>query len=148
MGGRAAGEPKLVFPGLGGLYASVADLWYPMIRIVAGALLLYHGWGKLMSGVVPVAAGFAKNGFPLPTALAYLIVFLETIGAAGVVLGLFTRFFAAAIAIEFAVITFVVQMPRGFARMELSLLLGIVFFAIALRGGGPYSLDRLIGKEL
>jgi len=27
-------------------------------------------------------------------------------------------------------------------------LLGIVFFAIALRGGGPYSLDRRIGKEL
>jgi hypothetical protein len=28
------------------------------------------------------------------------------------------------------------------------LLLGIVMFAIALRGGGPYSLDRVIGKEL
>ena len=27
-------------------------------------------------------------------------------------------------------------------------LLGIVMFAIAIRGGGPYSVDRLIGKEL
>jgi hypothetical protein len=26
--------------------------------------------------------------------------------------------------------------------------LGIVMFAIALRGGGPYSVDRVIGKEL
>jgi len=25
---------------------------------------------------------------------------------------------------------------------------GIIMFAIALRGGGPYSLDRVIGKEL
>ena len=45
-------------------------------------------------------------------------------------------------------ITFVVQMPRGFGRMELFLIWGIVMFAIALRGGGPYSLDRKIGKEL
>ena len=32
--------------------------------------------------------------------------------------------------------------------MELLLLWGIVIFAIALRGGGPYSVDRVIGKEL
>jgi putative oxidoreductase len=28
------------------------------------------------------------------------------------------------------------------------LMWGIIMFAIALRGGGPYSLDRVIGKEL
>jgi putative oxidoreductase len=31
---------------------------------------------------------------------------------------------------------------------EYVLLLGIVMFAIAIRGGGPYSVDRVIGKEL
>jgi hypothetical protein len=41
-----------------------------------------------------------------------------------------------------------VKMPLGFGQMELFLLWGIVMFAIALRGGGPYSLDRKIGKEL
>jgi putative oxidoreductase len=43
-------------------------------------------------------------------------------------------------------------MPKGFAAaqggFEYVLLLGIVMFAIAIRGGGPYSLDRAIGKEL
>jgi uncharacterized membrane protein YphA (DoxX/SURF4 family) len=43
-------------------------------------------------------------------------------------------------------------MTKGFAAgqggFEYVLLLGIVMFAIALRGGGPYSLDRVIGKEL
>ncbi len=77
-----------------------------------------------------------------------MVVFLETIGALCVILGLGTRFFAAGIAIEMAVIAFVVKMPLGFAQMEMFVLFGIVFFAIALRGGGPYSLDRLIGKEL
>ena len=52
------------------------------------------------------------------------------------------------IAIELAIIAFGVQIRNGFGRMELFLIWGIVMFAIALRGGGPYSLDRVIGKEL
>ena len=31
---------------------------------------------------------------------------------------------------------------------EYPLFWGLVMFAIALRGGGPYSLDRKIGREL
>jgi putative oxidoreductase len=31
---------------------------------------------------------------------------------------------------------------------EFPFLWGLFMFAIALRGGGPYSLDRKIGKEL
>src|SRR5487761_1991235 len=148
MNGQAGSEPKLLFPGLAGFYASVSDLWYPMIRVVAGALLLYHGLDHLSHGLGPFAAGMAKNGFVLPMAAAIIAMILETVGAAAVAVGLFTRFFAAAIAIQMAVIAFVVQMPRGFGRMEYFLIWGIVMFAIALRGGGPYSFDRKIGKEL
>ncbi|HEY1474086.1 MAG TPA: DoxX family protein [Pseudolabrys sp.] len=148
MFGRAGSEPKLLFQGLAGFYATVSDLWYPMIRAAAGGFLLYHGWGKLMSGVAPVAAAMTKNGIEPHLAFAYMAIFLETIGAVCIILGLFTRFFAAAIAIELAVIAFAVQIHQGFARMELFLLWGIVMFAISLRGGGPYSLDRKIGKEL
>jgi putative oxidoreductase len=36
-------------------------------------------------------------------------------------------------------------MRRGY---EYVLLWGLVCFAIALRGGGPYSLDRKLGREL
>jgi hypothetical protein len=41
-----------------------------------------------------------------------------------------------------------VKLSGGFGQMELFVLFGVVFFAIALRGGGPYSLDRQIGKEI
>jgi putative oxidoreductase len=101
-----------------------------------------------MSGAAPLTAAMVRNAIPVPTASTYIVMFLETVGAVAIILGLFTRFFAAAIAIEMAVIAFYVQMPQGFGRMELFLLWGIVLFAIALRGGGPYSLDRKIGKEL
>lgn len=148
MNGRAAGEPKLLFPGLAGFYAAVSDLWYPLIRITVGGCLFVIGWGKLHAGAAPLAAAMTKYGFMPGIAFAYAAIFLESVGAACIVLGLFTRFFAAALAIEMALITFIVQLPRGFGRMELTLIWGLIFFAIALRGGGPYSLDRVIGKEL
>ena len=141
-------EPKLIFPGLAGFYASVSDLWYPMIRVAAGGFLFYHGWGKLMGGVTPVVATMTRNGIVPSTLFAYVVIFLETVGALAIVFGFATRFFAAALAIQMAIIAFVAQLPNGFARMELFLVLGIVYFAIALRGGGPYSLDRKIGIEL
>jgi putative oxidoreductase len=45
-----------------------------------------------------------------------------------------------------------VHLPKGYAAggggYEYVLLIGVVLFAIAIRGGGPYSVDRMIGKEL
>ncbi len=75
-------------------------------------------------------------------------MFLESVGAACIIVGLFTRFFAAALAIEMALHCFVVMRPQGWGRMEETFIWGILLFAIALRGGGPYSLDRALGKEL
>ena len=69
-------------------------------------------------------------------------------------LGLFTRFFAVAAGIQFTVIVFIAHWPHGFwwtrpgGGWEYPLMWGLMFAAIALRGGGPYSLDRRIGWEL
>jgi putative oxidoreductase len=148
------GEPQLIFPALGGFYAAVSDLWYPMIRFAIGAILFMHGYAKVANlGMAKVAANFGNNyGLPMPTAFAYSAVFLETVGAICIAIGLFTRFFAAALAIELLIAMFAAHWVRGFSvgagGYEYVLFLGIVMFAIALRGGGPYSVDRLIGKEL
>ena len=148
------GDPKLLFHGLAGFYNSVSDLWYPMIRFSIGAILFMHGYAKLANfGIARVASNFGSNyGLPIPTFLAYSAVFLETVGAICIAVGLFTRFFAAAIAIELLIAMFAAHVTKGFSvsagGYEYVLFLGIVMFAIALRGGGPYSVDRLIGKEL
>jgi putative oxidoreductase len=148
------GEPKLIFPGLAGFYASVSDLWYPLIRFAIGAILFIHGYIKLANvGVDRLAGIFGTSyGLPMPTFLAYSAMFLETVGAACIAIGLFTRFFAAAIAIELLIAMFAANWAKGFSvsagGYEYVLFLGIVMFAIALRGGGPYSVDRVIGKEL
>ena len=115
MFGRAGSEPKLLFPGLAGFYAAVSDLWYPMIRVTAGGCLLYHGWGKLMSGATPIAAAMARNGFiPAPRASPISSCSWRRSAPSrlsSVCLRVFSR---PAIAIEMAVIAFHVQMPQGF----------------------------------
>jgi putative oxidoreductase len=146
--------PKLVFPGLAGFYAS-AQVWgYTLVRITIGLILFVHGWGKLMGpGLDGVTGMFGKMGLAPAGGFAITAIFLETAGALCVAVGLFTRFFAAALAIEMLVAMLMVHLPKGFGvsagGYEYVLLLGIVLFAIALRGGGPYSVDqKFIGKEL
>ena len=146
-------ETKLLIPGLAGFYQSWRDIAYTLMRVVIGYILLMHGWMKVGTfGVAGVSGLMAKNGLEPATAFAIAAMFLETVGAICIILGLFTRFFAAAIAIELGIAFLAVHLKAGFAvnkgGFEYILLLGIVMFAIAIRGGGPYSVDRWIGKEL
>jgi putative oxidoreductase len=149
-------EPKPVFPALASFYPWSRDVSYLVIRVTAGGMLLAHGIVKLTTTTVAAfAAGtLARRGLEPALLLAYLVWFTETIGAVGIILGLFTRFFAIAAVIEFIIITFVYHWEQGFwwsrpgGGWEYPLLWGLMFLAIALRGGGPYSLDRRIGWEL
>ena len=150
--GTAAGETKLLWPSLEKFYSSCFEITYALLRVIMGYILFMHGWVKVGAGVAAVAGSRAKNGLEPAAAFAYAAIFLETVGAVCLAVGLFTRFFAAALAIEMAIAFLVVHMPKGFAAgqggYEYVLLIGIVLFVIAIRGGGRYSVDRLIGKEL
>ncbi len=147
------GEPSLIIPALAPFYAPVCDLSYPLMRVTVGGVLLVHGIEKVIGpGVVGFAAGLARRGIELSLPFAYVIFFNETIGAVCLILGFITRPIAAIIAVEFAVITFVAHFPNGFGfsnpggGWEYPFLWGLMIFAIALRGGGPYSLDRRLGQ--
>ena len=86
-----------------------------------------------------------------PLAWVWSALAIEFVGGIALILGLFTRFFAAAAAIEMLIITWRLLEHRLFLaqpRLRIRAAVGLVCFAIALRGGGPYSLDRTIGKEL
>jgi putative oxidoreductase len=149
----AKGQAKLVYPGLAGFYENWNEIAYTLVRIVIGIIFVMHVWGKFKVGAAAVAANvMAKNGLEPAIGFAYAAMFLESVGGACLIIGLFTRFFAAALAIEMLVAMFVVHWPKGFAvaqgGYEFVLLIGIVTFAIAIRGGGAYSVDRAIGKEL
>jgi putative oxidoreductase len=142
-----------MYPGLAGFYDSVLPLAETFVRIVVGVMFLMHVSGKLSSGPAAVAAGaLAKNGIEPALFWAYVIIILELVGGICLIVGLFTRFFAAALAIEMLVALLFVHLPKGYAAAgggyEYVLLIGAACFLFAIRGGGPYSIDRAIGKEL
>lgn len=145
--------PKLIFPGLAGFYATWREISYALVRVVVGVMFLMHVSVKFKIGAGAVAANImAKNGLEPALGFAYAAMALELIGGACLIVGLFTRFFAAALAIEMLIALIAYHLPKGYAAggggYEYVLLIGAVCFAIAMRGGGPYSVDAKIGKEL
>ncbi len=150
--GSKADGPKLVLPFLQSFYEQAIPLSWLIIRVAVGWNLLVHGWGKIMVGPTDAfLKAFADMGFTPPGVWFWASTTIETLSGIALILGLFTRFFAAAAAIELLIIT-VTYWGNGFSWLhrgyEYTLLWGLMCFAIALRGGGPYSLDRKIGREL
>jgi len=144
-------EPRLLFPRLKPFYDWAAPLTWPLIRLTVGLMIIPHGWPKLMAGVTATAQfALAKRGIAPAEPLAVVLIILETVGGLCVALGLFTRFFAAAITIEMAVIAYhhLPMFVWSSGRSEYPLMWGLIMFAIALRGSGPWSLDRKIGWQL
>jgi putative oxidoreductase len=145
-------EPRPLFPVLKPFY-DVAIPWaWPIVRFAVGWNLIVHGWGKVVRGMAGQAEVLAKSGFDGGIPLSIFLTVVELGGGIFIALGLFTRFWAAAVAIEMGVLTFYLYWGNGFSWLnrgyEYTLMWGLVSFAIALRGGGPYSLDRRLGRGL
>ena len=146
-------QQKFLLPFLASFYDRAIPLSWLIIRVAFGIDLAVHGWEKverlpriLAAMNAGTVASLPPNFNPAPN---IALVFFEFIGGICIALGLFTRVFAAAAAIEMSIICFTVFWPRsGYHGAEYFLYWGIVLFAIALRGGGPYSLDSQIGQEL
>ena len=136
-------EPKPVLPFLKGFYDVVIPLSWPVVRIACGMHLIIHGWGKVMRGGQLSISTLAFGIF---------LTFIEFFGGICITIGMFTRFFAAAVAIEMAYLTFIQYWDNGYGwrkdGYEYVMMWGTLAFAISLRGGGPYSVDRVLGREL
>lgn len=153
---------RLYIPGLAGLYEGLAGLGHPLLRFACGALLVPHGWSKIVGGAVAQydptgalvggTAGFmAKMNFPIPEVLAWYIGLLELVGGALLAIGLLTRFVAIQVVGFMFVAAFVVHSGDWFwtsRGMEMPLLWLAVAIYLFVRGGGNLSVDRAMSKEL
>jgi putative oxidoreductase len=145
-------KPKLIFPGLAGFYERFSPFSYAFMRFATGAVLLPHGIQKILTVLISkFAPNIAAKGLPFAEGLAYLTYFAESVAAVCLAIGLFTRIAAAIIGIELLVIVLVFQWQFGYfwtvRGYEFALLWLLLCIAIFFKGGGRYSIDRMIGKE-
>jgi putative oxidoreductase len=145
-------QPRLLIPALRPFYDKLEPLSWLLVRCAAGLILAVHGWGKIARGADAMAPAFLKMGYANPVPLIYFLILVEFVGGIAIAAGLLTRVFAAMVTIEMAVILFAHYLPNGFSWLnrgyEYVLLWGLVTLAIWWRGGGPWSLDRKLGREL
>jgi putative oxidoreductase len=142
-----------VISALSALYRPLAPYGYAFMRFCVGAIIVPHGYTKLFQGAVGGAAGMiAKLGLEPSVGWAYFVGVVEFVGGIFLAIGLLTRLAAAALVVEFAVIVFAIKFASGFFAFrngfEFELLLGLLCLGIFFKGGGKFSVDRAIGKEL
>lgn len=86
------------------------------VRVVVGIMFLMHVTTKFKIGADVVAANvFSKNGIEPALMWTYIVMFLELVGGICLIIGMFTRLVAAALAIEMLVALLFVHLPKGYA---------------------------------
>ena len=116
-----------------------------VLRVAVGWVFLRHGLMKIHWGVPGVAGFLHTLGFPVwPTAWAVALIAIETFGAACVIAGLLTRFWALCLAVDMVLAITRAQMPAGHPwELEGLLLAGAL--ALLLLGDGKLALGGLLG---
>jgi len=116
-----------------------------LLRIALGAMMLPHGFSKLMSFAT-------KSGsFPDPfhigsTPSLCLVIFAEVFCSVFIILGLFTRFACIPLIIDMAVALGYAHHWQVFGDGERDALFLAGFISLLFIGPGKISIDRFIGK--
>jgi putative oxidoreductase len=143
-------------PALAPITKALSPLAEPLVRVTAGLLLVRHGAQKLFGWFggygIEATGQFFSSKLGLPASLALVAGVVEFVGGLLLAFGLATRVVAALVVGLMAVAVVHVHLGNGFFwtddGFEYPLFWGIVALAFVLRGGGRYSLDALIGKEI
>lgn len=127
------------------------DIGKLLLRLILGALILFHGVGKITAGVGPILDAVANSG--LPQAVGYLVYVGEVLAPILLIIGVFTRAAAVVIAINMLVAVILVHAAQVFElndaggwAIELQALYFVVAVCIALLGAGRYSAAGVHGR--
>lgn len=121
-------------------------LW---LRVLMGAGIAYHGYGKVFEGqVTMLAQGVAGWGLPLPTVWAWAAALSEFLGGLLILVGFQTRLAALAVFLTMSVAAFKAHAADPFNIKELALAYWTMAGALIFLGSGAYALDaRLKGRQ-
>ena len=118
--------------------------WTPralsILRIITGLLIIQHGMGKLLG--FPALPAYANVQ---PLSMIGAAGFIELIGGALLILGLWTRPVAFIVAGEMAFAYFIGHFPKGFLPLinggTLAALYCFTCLYLSTAGAGPWSID-------
>jgi len=143
-------------PALGGIYGKLEPFALLILRVGIGLILMPHGAQKLFGwfggmGFEKFVALFNTLGYRPGIFWLTAVALTEFVGGFLLIIGLFTRFAALALVI-FMIVAVHFTSGKGFfwtqGGLEYSLLILFVGIVFLIKGGGEYSLDRKLGREL
>jgi putative oxidoreductase len=124
-------------------------------RLLIALLFVPSGWGKL-TGIGGFIQTLGSRGVPAPGVLGYVAAVVELFGGLALALGIKTRAAALLLAIFTVAATLIAHRYWEFqdaARVaqqinfykNLAIIGGLL--VLASRGGGPYSVDRVLDRR-
>lgn len=148
--------PRRYVPAFAGIYDFFDPIALPALRFVMGLVLFPHGCQKLFgwfggAGFEKFVENFDKSGWHPAAFWVALVALTETVGGLMLAFGFLTRFAAAAIVI-FMLNAIWATGHRGFfwtqGGLEYSLIICMVALVFLIKGGGRFSIDHALGREL
>lgn len=132
-----------------------------ILRVLLGVVFFPHGAQKLLgwfgghgfSGTM----GFFTETMGIPAIFAFLVIMAESLGAVALITGFLTRIAAFGIASVMVVAIFMVHLQNGFFMnwsgnqqgegFEYHILAIAIALALIVKGGGKWSVDKLLTKS-
>jgi len=147
MANNEFSRERLIVPAVAPIYNSTHELVETILRVIAGVLLVTHGFGKITNpfGAVGMveSLGFYPGVFWSP-----LLAATEFFGGILVAIGLLTRpaAFAAFIVLMVTVYFHWIVRSEGLVGAEKSVLWSAIFLFFAVRGGNRHSVDAKLRR--
>jgi putative oxidoreductase len=143
-------EQRLLVPALGGIYRALAPFTELFVRGVAGLSLVAHGYPKF-GALGANAEFFEKAGFTPGWLWTIAVALTESIGGLFLAMGFLTRLACVPILL-FLLTAIYYHSQFGFywnmRGFEYPLFWSIVVFHFLIHGGGRWSIDHRLGREV
>lgn len=111
------------------------------LRLVTGGILFHAGYREVFLMGFAVRF-FEQKGWAIPYVLGPVVSLLDLVGGGLLLLGLFTRYAAVVLTVEYALAALATIATLGlqYARFELTILTAVI--VIATQGAGRFGIDR------
>ncbi len=133
-----------------------------ILRVLLGVVFFPHGMQKLLGWFggygFDGTMGFFTGTLGIPVVFAFLAIIAEGLGSLGLLTGFLTRLSAFGIGVNMVVAIFMLHLQHGFYMnwsgkqagegYEFHLLVIAMTIVLIIKGGGKWSVDRIVAAKL